>query len=82
MPLTQEQENREHELRVDQMTVNIEKMRKDMRYESRKFILQIVATIAVSIGAGVALTNWVNSRSAMAPASAVQTAPPQAVPRG
>lgn len=58
------------------MTVNIEKMRKDMRYESRKFVLQIVATIAVSIGAGIALTNWVNSRSAIPPAPAAQTAPP------
>ncbi len=63
------------------MTVNIEKMRKDMRYESRKFVLQIIAIIAVSIGAGVALTNWVNSRSALAPSPAVQTAPPQAPPR-
>lgn len=64
------------------MTVNIETMRKDMRYESRKFILQIIATVAVSVGAGVALTNWVNSRSAMAPSPAMQTTPPQTVPRG
>ena len=62
------------------MAVNVEKMRKGMRYETRKFVLQIIAAIAVSVGAGVALTNWVNGRAA--PPSAVQAAPPQAAPRG
>ena len=42
MPLTHDQEDREHELRVDQMTVNIEKLRADMRWETRKFVLQAI----------------------------------------
>lgn len=62
------------------MTVNIEKMRKDMRDESRKFLLQALVAAAACVGAGVALANWVNSRSA--PPPAVQAAPPQAAPHG
>lgn len=80
MPLTQDQEEREHELRVDQMAVNIEKMRKEMRYENRKFLLQALVAAAACVGAGVALANWVNSRTA--PPPAIQTVPPQAAPRG
>ena len=67
MPLTEAQEYREHELRVDQMSVNIEKMRSDMeamqKWETRKFLLQFVVAIVASVGAGVALANWVNSRN-------------------
>lgn len=36
----------EQDLRIDQMTLNIDKMHADMRTENRKFMLQIVATIA------------------------------------
>ena len=56
MPLTQDQEQREHELRVDQMTVNIEKMRKEMRYETRKFVVQLFIAIVGAFAAGAA---WV-----------------------
>ena len=62
------------------MAVNIEKLRSDLRYESRKFALQLVVAIAASVGAGVALANWVNSRPA--PLPAVQAAPTPAAPRG
>lgn len=61
MPLTQDQEGREHELRLDQMTVNIEKLRSDIRYEGRKFFVQALVGVAVSVGAGVALATYVNS---------------------
>ena len=54
MPLTQEQENIEHELRVDQMTVNIEKLRSDIRYENRKFVVQAIAGLSTASAAGVA----------------------------
>lgn len=65
---------------VDQMRANSDKLRNDVRYESRKFAAQFLVAIAAAVGAGVALTNWVNSQSA--PPPAVQSAPPQAAPRG
>ena len=62
------------------MAVNIETMRKDMAYESRKFLLQALVAAAACVGAGVALADWVNSRAAPPPAG--QTPPPTATPRG
>ncbi len=59
MPLTQDQEDREHELRVDQMTVNIEKMRNDIRYENRKFLVQLLAGLSTAFAAGIAATTLV-----------------------
>jgi UDP-N-acetylmuramyl pentapeptide synthase len=41
----------EQDLRIEQMTINIEKMRVDMQAESRRFTLQIVGTIAVTAAA-------------------------------
>jgi hypothetical protein len=38
MPLTQEQELAEHELRMDQMAVNIEKMRADMALDQKAYL--------------------------------------------
>ena len=64
MPLTDEQEEREHQLRVEQMQTNIEKMRNDLRYEGRKFGIQLVVGAAACVGAGIALANYVNSRVA------------------
>ena len=55
MPLTQEQEELEHELRVDQMAVNIEKLRSDIRYENRKFVVQAIAGLSTAFAAGVAV---------------------------
>jgi hypothetical protein len=44
----------EQELRIDQMTINIEKMRADMNWEARKFALQaIIATATVFAAGGV-----------------------------
>jgi hypothetical protein len=54
MTLTQDQEIVEHELRVEQMTVNIEKLRSDIRYESRKVQLQTLAAVSTAFAAGVA----------------------------
>ena len=56
MPLTPDQEQREHELRVEQMTVNIEKLRNDIRYEHRKFRVQLLALLVGAFAAGAA---WV-----------------------
>jgi hypothetical protein len=41
MPLSPEQEQLEHELRVIQMETYIEKMRRELRDENRKFVLQL-----------------------------------------
>jgi hypothetical protein len=68
MPLSPEQEQREHELRVEQMETYIEKMRREIKEENRKFVLQLMATLAVTIGATAAVTtavvNYVNHSSA------------------
>ena len=87
MPLTQDQEDLEHRLRVEQMETNIEKLRADMAaqqkqlaWETRKFTVSFIAAIAAGIGAGVALTNWVYSRPV--PAPAVQVAPAPAPQKG
>ena len=38
------------------MTVNIEKMREEMRYETRKFVVQLVIAVVGAFAAGAA---WV-----------------------
>ena len=59
MPLTEDEERTEHLLRIDQMTVNIEKMRAEMRWESRRFMIQAIAGTAAAIAAGAALATLV-----------------------
>jgi len=54
MPSTQDQEEREHQLRVDQMAINIEKMRAEMRYETRKFVVQLIAGLGTAFAGGAA----------------------------
>ncbi len=83
MPLTHIQEEREYELRIEQMQTNIEKMRTDMaalqkqlQWENRKFFIQFAAVVAAALGAGVALANYVNSRP---PAAAPPAPPPQII---
>ncbi len=83
MPLTQDQEEREYELRIQQMQTNIEKMRADLQatqkqldWETRKFVVQLVVGVAASVGAGVALANYVNSRP---PAPPPPAPPPQII---
>jgi hypothetical protein len=69
VPLSPEQEQREHELRVEQMETYIEKLRRELKDENRKFVLQLLATLAVTIGATAAVTtavvNYVNHTSAV-----------------
>ncbi len=76
MSLTQAQEEREYELSVAQMETNIEKLRNDIRYESRKFAVQLVVGAAACLGVGVALANYVNSRP---PLPATPAPPPQVI---
>lgn len=51
MPMS---DDAERELRCDQMTVNIEKMRADMRWETRKFVLQLLAALGTAFAGGAA----------------------------
>ncbi|MGD0106394.1 MAG: hypothetical protein ABSC06_20500 [Rhodopila sp.] len=53
--MTVEEEYEERQLRMDQMTVNIEKMRHDMQWESRKFTLQLVAALGTAMAGGAGL---------------------------
>lgn len=64
MPLTQEQE--EYELRVRQMETYIEKMRADMaaqqkqlEWETRKFVVQLIAGLSTAFAAGAAVAGLV-----------------------
>jgi hypothetical protein len=65
----------EQQLRIDQMTIDIEKMRADLRQETRKFIIWFVLAIAAAVAAGVAITNYVNNRSPQIPPGTVITVP-------
>jgi hypothetical protein len=68
MALSPEQETLEHELRVKQMETYIETMRRELKDENRKFVLQLLATLTVTIGATAAVTtavvDYVNHPSA------------------
>jgi hypothetical protein len=48
-------EDRElRELRRDLMTIQIERLRQEIRLENRKFLIQFVTSIAASVAAGAA----------------------------
>jgi len=70
MPLTQAQEDLEHDLRVEQMATNIEKMRADLKreaarydrdgaWENWKFAVSCALAAAALVGAGVGLGNLI-----------------------
>ncbi len=41
------------------MALNIEKMRADMRWESRKFLVSAILATAAAVGAGVGIGNLI-----------------------
>jgi hypothetical protein len=43
------------QLRIDLMTLQIERLRQEMRTENRKFLVQLVAGSATLLAAGIAL---------------------------
>ena len=45
----------ERQLRIDLMTIQIERIRQEMRMENRKFIVQLVLALTAAVGVGVAL---------------------------
>ena len=50
-----ERDLEEQDLRIEQMTVNIQKLRNELKWEGRKVMLQTIIAIAAAVGAGVAL---------------------------
>jgi hypothetical protein len=49
------QDELEQQLRIDQMTINIEKIKHDMKWDARRFAVQIILALAAAVAAGVAL---------------------------
>jgi hypothetical protein len=58
MSLTDDELREEYQRRMDQMAVNIEKMRSDLKWEARKFLVSIVLAFAATLGAGAAIGNY------------------------
>ena len=48
-------EDTERQLRIDLMTIQIERLRQEIRTENRKFLIQIVLAGAALVGVGVAI---------------------------
>jgi hypothetical protein len=59
---------------MDQMAVNIEKMRADMRWETWKFGVSLVIATAAIAGGGVAIGNYLGRKSDAAAAAALAAA--------
>jgi hypothetical protein len=53
--MTTIRDQEEQDLRIDQMTINIEKMRTEMRWETRKFVVQVVLAAAALFATGIAV---------------------------
>lgn len=60
MVLSAEQELLEHQLRVEQMQTNIEKMRKDMRNEVWKIGISLLVGAVACVAAGAAMMNYLD----------------------
>jgi hypothetical protein len=54
-----ERDQEEQDLRIDQMTVNIEKMRADLAIENKKFVLQALGVGATCVAAGAGLATLI-----------------------
>jgi hypothetical protein len=48
-------DDEEQRLRIDLMTIQIERLRQEIRMENRKFAIQIVLALVAALGAGVAI---------------------------
>jgi len=68
MALSAEQELAEHELRIEQMQTNVEKMRADMRMEFVKIGISLFVALAVAAASGAAVMNYLDHR-VLAPAA-------------
>ncbi len=63
------------------METNIKKLESDLRYESRKFTVQAIVGVAVSVGAGVALANYVEAHRPPTPPQVIVVQVPAAPAR-
>ena len=48
-------DDEEQRLRIDLMTIQIERLRQEIRMENRKFAVQIVLALVAALGVGVAI---------------------------
>jgi hypothetical protein len=48
-------DTREQELRIDLMTIQIERLRQEIKMENRKFALQAIIAITAALGVGIAI---------------------------
>jgi DNA-binding transcriptional regulator YiaG len=48
-------DDREQELRIDLMTIQIERLRQEIKMENRKFAVQLAIAIAAALGVGIAI---------------------------
>ncbi len=74
---TRDQE--EQDLRIDQMAINIEKMRADMRWETWKFVISLVLASAALLGAGAAIGNYLANHPQSPPTPTQPMFPPGTV---
>ncbi len=49
-------------VQIDNGRLNIEKMRTDMRWEARKFLVSAILAVAAATGAGVGIGNLIWAR--------------------
>jgi hypothetical protein len=54
---TRDQE--EQDLRIEQMTINIDKLHQEQKWEIRKFVLQTFVAAIAAIGVGVGIGNLI-----------------------
>ena len=45
----------EQQLRIDLMTIQIERLRQEIRLENRTFVVQVVLALTAAVGVGIAL---------------------------
>jgi hypothetical protein len=52
-------DDQERLLRIDLMTIQIERLRQEIRMENRKFAVQFVLAVAAALAAGIAIGRFV-----------------------
>jgi len=59
MPGEDDPNERERQLRIDLMTIQIERLRQEIRTENRKFLVQVLIGVAAALGVGIAIGRFV-----------------------
>jgi hypothetical protein len=50
---SEEKKEKEQQLRIQVMETQIERMKQEMKYESRKFLIQFLTSLSAAFGAGI-----------------------------